>query len=55
MLSYLSVGKLRYSSFNDRGHPMKTVKGGFDLRKERESSFHTSGSPVKLVEVLLGA
>ena len=47
--------KLRYNRFNYCGVPVKAVKGGFNLRKDRESSFHTCGSTVKLVQVCLGA
>ena len=55
MQACLSVGKLRYSTFNHRGGPAKAVKGSFTLRKDQESSFPTCGSLVKLEQVCLGA
>ena len=45
----LRVGNLYYNELDHRGCPVKAVKGGFNLRKDRESCFYTRRSPVKLV------
>ena len=49
----LSVEKLRYSTFNHRGAPVKAVKCDFNLRKHQGISFLTCGRPLKVVQACL--
>ena len=51
----LCAGKTWQSRFNLQGGAVKHVEAGLSAREDRESSFHHSGGPARLVQACLCA